>query len=96
MRLLSPFTCDLAKVAHPLSPFLLSILSISLLHTKWRHVPASLPYRQFQKTLTYTTSILWDRVELNQAQTPSELSPGYPGRTGGVKKPRTIEEIQVL
>ena len=52
----SPFTCVHPKVAQQsLSPILLSILSVSLLHSKWNHVPASLPEHQIQKTQTYTT-----------------------------------------
>ena len=54
----SPFTCVQPKVAHFLSQILLPILSVSLLHTKWRHVPVTKPEHGIQKTQTYTTTSL--------------------------------------
>ena len=40
---------------HSLSQIVLPILSVSLLHKKWHHVPASQPDCRIQKTQTYTT-----------------------------------------
>ena len=52
----SPFPYVDTNVTRPLSPLSLSILSVFLLHTKWRHVPVSKLECRTQKTQTHTTN----------------------------------------